>query len=98
MHAKLFNLVPVFRWRSLGTRVELFVTLCNWHDRHRTCKDPLFLVSSDSLICHCIHAILNLKYVFTAELFDGEKKDIEIQPGFEPGSSECRSDALTTGF
>ena len=23
------------------------------------------------------------------------KKDIEIQPGFEPGSSEFRSDALT---
>ena len=23
------------------------------------------------------------------------KKDIEIQPGSEPGSSECRSDALT---
>ena len=23
------------------------------------------------------------------------KKDIEIQPGFEPGSSELRSDALT---
>ena len=23
------------------------------------------------------------------------KKDIEIQPRFEPGSSECRSDALT---
>ena len=23
------------------------------------------------------------------------KKDIEIQPGFEPGSSECWSDALT---
>ena len=22
--------------------------------------------------------------------------DIEIQPGFEPGSSECQSDALTT--
>ena len=28
-------------------------------------------------------------------LYDGEKKNIEIQPGFEPGSSECRSDALT---
>ena len=23
------------------------------------------------------------------------KKDLEIQPGFEPRSSECRSDALT---
>ena len=33
--------------------------------------------------------------VLFAELNDGEKKNTEIQPGFEPGSSEFQSDALT---
>ena len=42
-------------------------------------------------------------YIFTpllkgdliAELDNGKKKDIEIQPRFKPGFSELRSDALT---
>ena len=39
--------------------------------------------------------IIKLKGVFLfAKLNDGEK-DIEIQPGFKPGSSEFRLDALT---
>ena len=85
------------------------MTLCNWHDRHHTCKDSLFLVSSDGLICHCIHAILNLKYVFIAELFDGEKKTLRSSQDLNlgllnadqmllPVASERRSDALTSGF
>ena len=43
---------------------------------------------------------MNLYALLTAlaeplQVFTMAKKDIEIQPGFEPGSSECRSDALT---
>ena len=38
--------------------------------------------------CSC--SIISIPY-----LVDLAKKDIEIQPGFEPGSSEFRSDALT---
>ena len=49
-----------------------------------------------------IYQTCNL-YIFTpllkgdliAELDNGKKKDIEIQPRFKPGFSELRSDALT---
>ena len=34
-----------------------------------------------------------LKMIFKARIISLAKKDIEIQPGFEPGSSEFQSDA-----
>ena len=43
----------------------------------------------------CSRATKISKIVLFVELFDGKKKDIEIQPGFEPGSSEFQSDVPT---
>ena len=48
-------------------------------------------VNQVSRRCHCSELASDLVH----EVHLLAKKDIEIQPGFEPGSSEFRSDALT---
>ena len=58
---------------------------------HATYIDKLALWPHESVFRKKKALVLVAKQQHT----ESAKKNIEIQPGFEPGSSECLSDALT---